>query len=170
MAEFLAGNGPWSLMVSEGRLDLRILQPDRPQRLAPDLEVTALPVPHRDEFSDTVGFVLRGASRSLLYLPDIDRWELWERDIAEVVSSVDIAMLDASFYSADELPGRSQADIPHPLVTDTMRRLGHLTSRRRIVLTHLNNSNPVLDEGGPERQAVLDAGFEVARAGLSYDL
>ena len=171
MAEFLAANGPWSLMVEEGRLDLRVLEPDRPTRLAEDLEVTALPVPHRDEYSDTFGFVFRGPGRSLLYLPDIDRWDVWDRRIEDVVSNVDVSMLDATFYSAAEVGGRSQEQIPHPLVTDTMRRLEPaVRTGHTVVLTHLNNSNPVLDEDSPERARVLEAGFKVARAGQTYRL
>lgn len=171
MAAFLTANGPWSLLVDEGRLDLRVLEPDRPTRLAADLEVTALPVPHRDEYSDTFGFVFRAGRRSLLFLPDIDRWDAWDRDIVSVVESVDIAFLDATFYSASEVGGRSQEEIPHPLVTDTVRRLGPVArSGRRVVLTHLNNSNPLLDGDGPERAAVLEAGFEIARAGQRYPL
>jgi pyrroloquinoline quinone biosynthesis protein B len=171
MAEFLATNGPWSLMVQEGRLDLRVLEPDRPTRLAEDLEVTPLPVPHRDEYSDTFGFVFRGGRRSLLFLPDIDRWDLWDRRIEDVVSTVDVSMLDATFYSAAEVGGRSQEQIPHPLITDTVRRLGPaVEAGRTVVLTHLNNSNPVLDEGSAERTRVLQAGFRVARAGQSYPL
>jgi len=170
MAAFLASNGPWSLMVREGRLDLRVVEPDVPVALAPGLEVTAIAVPHREEFSDTIAFVVRGARQSLLYLPDIDRWDAWDRDIADVVAGVDIAMLDASFYSMDELPGRDQSEVPHPLAVDTMSRLGHLTGKHRIVLTHLNNTNPLLDDGGPERTAALAAGFEIARAGQRFDL
>lgn len=169
MADFLTGNGPWSLMVSEGRLDLRVLTPGVPVSLARGLEVTALTVPHRDEFSDTVAFILRGERSSLLYLPDIDSWNDWTRDIADVVAAVDVAMLDASFYSLAELPGRNPSEVPHPLASDTMQRLGHLTRDHRIVLTHLNNSNPLLDDG-PERAAALDAGFEVARAGQRFAL
>ena len=114
--------------------------------------------------------MFRGARRSLLYLPDIDRWDAWDRDIVDVVSDVDVAMLDATFYSANELPGRDVSDVPHPLVTDTIQRLRHLAAGRRIVLTHMNSSNPVLDEGSPQRNAVLAAGFEVARAGQSFSL
>jgi pyrroloquinoline quinone biosynthesis protein B len=170
MARFLSTNGPWDLMVREGRLDLRVLQPDRPVSLASGLDVTALAVPHREEYSDTVGFVFQGARASLLYLPDINGWDEWDRDIAEVVAGVDVAMVDSSFYSMDELPGRDQSEVPHPLVVDTMRRLGPLTGEHRIVLTHLNNSNPLLDEEGPEREFALAAGFEVARAGQRFDL
>jgi len=170
MAAFLEANGPWSLMVREGRLELRIVQPDVPVRLAPGLEVAAIAVPHREEYSDTVAFLFRGARASVLYLPDIDGWGEWNRDIADVVSEVDVAMLDASFYSLDELPGRDESEVPHPLVVDTMRRLGHLTDDHRIVLTHLNNTNPLLDEDGPERATAIAAGFEIARAGLRFDL
>ncbi len=145
MARFLADNGPWSLLVEEGHLDLRVLQPDVPVRLAADLDVTALEVPHRDEFSDTLGFVFRGPRGSLLYLPDIDRWDRWERRIEDVVATVDVALIDATFYSSEEVAGRSQSEIPHP-------------------------SNPILDPGGPERRSVTEAGFGIARAGLSYRL
>lgn len=171
MAEFLSANGPWSLMVQEGRLDLRVLPPDRATRLAEDLEVTALSVPHRDEYSDTFGFVFRGPRRSLLYLPDVDRWDVWERRIEDVVETVDVALLDATFYSAAEVAGRAQEEIPHPLITDTMRRLEPaVRAGRTVVLTHLNNSNPVLDEGSFERDEVLRRGFRVARAGQEYAL
>ncbi|MGB5302867.1 MAG: MBL fold metallo-hydrolase [Gemmatimonadota bacterium] len=171
MAEFLRTNGPWSLMVDEGRLDLRVLEPERPTRLAEDLSVTALQVPHRDEYSDTLGFVFQGPRRSLLYLPDIDRWDQWDRRIEDVVAEVDIALLDSTFYSAAELPGRNQSEVPHPLIIDTMERLGPLArSDRSIILTHLNSSNPVLDLDGPERKAVLAAGFEIARAGQTHPL
>ncbi|MDP2483811.1 MAG: MBL fold metallo-hydrolase [Candidatus Palauibacterales bacterium] len=170
MAEFLSNNGPWSLMVDEGRLDLRILEPDRPTLLADDLSVTAIPVPHRDEYSDTLGFVFRGPRQSLLYLPDIDRWDRWDRRVEDVVAGVDVSLLDATFYSAAELPGRDQTQIPHPLVTDTIDRLEGLTSGRSVVLTHLNSTNPVLDPGSPERERVLAAGFGIARAGQTYPL
>jgi pyrroloquinoline quinone biosynthesis protein B len=171
MAGFLTANGPWSLMVDEGRLDLRVLEPERPTRLADDLSVTALEVPHRDEYSDTLGFVFQGPRHSLLYLPDIDRWDQWHRRIEDVVDEVDIAFLDSTFYSAAELPGRDQTEVPHPLIIDTMERLEPLArSDRSIVLTHLNSSNPVLDLDGPERAAVLAAGFEVARAGQIHAL
>ena len=171
MAQFLASNGPWSLLVEEGRLSLRVLEPGQPVRLAADLTVTALLVPHRDEYTDTLGFVFEGPGRSLLYLPDIDRWESWDLRIEDVVAGVDIALIDATFYSAAEVPGRDRSEIPHPLVTDTIERLGDLVGGdRSVVLTHLNNSNPVLDPDSPERERVLKAGFGVARAGQTYAL
>ncbi|MGH7752699.1 MAG: MBL fold metallo-hydrolase, partial [Gemmatimonadales bacterium] len=124
MAAFLRTNGPWNLMVTEGRLDLRPMEPGRWHRIDDRLSAQPLLVPHRDEFSDTVGYLFRGPSRSLLYLPDIDRWDRWTRRIEDVVAAVDVALLDGTFYGAAEVPGRSQAEIPHPLIPDTMARLG----------------------------------------------
>lgn len=172
MARFLAGNAPWSLMVDERRIVPTPLETEREHRIDEHLAVTLLPVPHRDEFADTVGFVFRGPERSLLYLPDINAWRLWERDVAEVVAGVDVALLDGSFWSMDELPGRSVEDVPHPLIGTTMDRLQPVVDRgdARVLFTHLNNSNPALDEGGEERREVERRGFEVAREGMRLGL
>lgn len=172
MAGFLRSNQPWRLLVDQGRIRLRPLAPDRWHRIDAHLEVRLWPVPHRDELSDTVAFVFRGPGRTLLFLPDIDRWELWDRDVAQAVSSVDVALLDASFWSMDELPGRSVEDVPHPLIPWTMDALQDVVDAgdARVVLTHLNNSNPVLDPEGPQRAEVLARGFEVAREGMRFDL
>ncbi len=171
MADYLRSNGPWSLMVEEGRLDLRPVEPDRWIRIDEQLSARALPVPHRREFSDTVGWLFRGPSRTVLYLPDIDRWEAWERPVEELVASVDVSLLDGSFYSAGELPGRSIEEIPHPLIPGTMERLQAVVrSGRSVVFIHLNNTNPALDEESPEAREILRRGFAVASEGQRFPL
>ena len=150
----------------------RPLSLDRWHRIDEHLEVQLWKVPHRDEFADTVGFVFRGPSASLLYLPDINAWSLWDRDLAQAVTSVDVALLDASFWSLDEIPGRSLEDAPHPIITNTMDLLQGVVDgeRARVVLTHLNNSNPAIDEGGPEQAEILRRGFEIAREEMRFEL
>jgi pyrroloquinoline quinone biosynthesis protein B len=172
MAGFLASNQPWQLMVEQGRLDLRPLAIDRWHRIDEHLDVQLWKVPHRDEFADTVGFVFRGPSSSLLYLPDINAWRAWDRDVAEAVAGVDVALLDGTFWSMDELPGRSVEDIPHPLMTQTMDALQEVVDQdmSRVLLTHLNNSNPALDDGGPQQAEVARRGFEIAREGMRFPL
>ena len=123
MVDYLTANGPWSLLVQAAYVDLRTVTPDRPIELAADLRVTPFIVPHRDEFSDTVGYRIDGPRASALYVPDIDRWGLWDRDIREVVDGVDLAFLDGTFASPDEVPGRSIEQISHPLIPDTRARL-----------------------------------------------
>ena len=155
-ARFLRENGPWSQLVTLGQIEIREIEPDREFTLTPGLRATARRVPHRDEYSDTVGYVVRGPRRSLLYLPDIDKWERWERSCEDEVAGVDLAFLDGTFYAADELPGRSPAEIPHPLIGETLARLrARPALRERVWFIHLNHTNRLLwdtelrAEGGP---------------------
>ncbi len=171
MAGFLASNGPWSLLVDEGRLDLRPVEFDRWYEIDDSLSAMATPVPHRPEFSDTVGWTFRGPSRSLLYLPDIDSWEAWDRDVAEVVRGVDVALLDATFYSPGEVPGRNIEDIPHPMVPHSMDLLQEVArGEREVVFIHLNNTNPALDEASAEAREIVSRGFSVATEGQRFGL
>lgn len=170
MAEYLGTNGPWSLMVDEGRLVFPDVPLDQWFDIDDKIAARMIPVPHRQEFSDTVGFMFRGPSRSILYLPDIDRWEDWSYGISDLVREVNVALLDGSFYSAGEVQGRSIEEIPHPLIPHTMDILQSVVrSGARVVFTHLNNTNPAHDDG-PERAEIERRGFEVARAGMRLRL
>jgi len=143
MGAFLTTNGPWSLLVSRGNIDLQTIEPDVPVGLGDGISVTALTVPHRDEFTDTVGYVIAGPHKKALFIPDIDQWQKWSRSIRDVASTVDIAFLDGTFASADEIPGRSTADIPHPLMPATRELLKGV--RAQIWFIHLNHTNREID-------------------------
>jgi pyrroloquinoline quinone biosynthesis protein B len=167
---FLQGAGPWSLLFRLEQVEPRVVTPEVPFTLTERLRATAIVVPHRDEFSDTVAFRVEGPSKKLLFLPDIDRWESWSRPIEEEVAAVDVALLDATFWDMTELPGRDRAQIPHPLVTETIQRLRPLAATRRIVLVHLNHSNPIVDPESAEARAVREAGLEVGKEGMRFAL
>jgi pyrroloquinoline quinone biosynthesis protein B len=167
MAGFLREHAPWSLLVTQGNVDLCILTPDEEVQLSPRLWLAPLPVPHRDEFSDTMAYLVRGLRRQLFYCPDIDGWDRWSQDLVRVVSGVDVALLDGTFFSADELPGRDVSQIPHPLVTDTAQRLSVADSE--VHLIHLNHTNPLL-RPGPEREWVAARGIGVGTTGMSWRL
>lgn len=167
MAQFLRGNGPWSQLVALGNIELHEIEPGREFPLTAHLRVTPLSVPHRDEFSDTVGFLVRGPRRSLLYVPDIDKWERWVLKVEEEVARVDLALLDGTFLEAGELPGRNLSEIPHPLVEETIVRLTPLA--RRVLFIHLNHTNRLLWD----KRALRDLarrGFHVARDGEELPL
>ena len=167
MAGFLRENAPWSQLAALGNVELRVLTPDREVQLSPRLWLTPLAVPHRDEFSDTLAYLVRGPGRRLFYCPDIDGWDRWARDVGQVVGGVDVALLDGTFFSADELPGRDVAEIPHPLVTDTAERLAGVESE--VFLIHLNHSNP-LQRPGPERAWLAERGIGVGATGMRWRL
>jgi pyrroloquinoline quinone biosynthesis protein B len=165
MAAFLRGNGPWSQLVTLGNIELVEIEPGRPFDLAPGLRATAWTVPHRDEFSDTVAYRIEGPTRKLLYVPDIDKWEKWDRRLEDEVAAVSVALLDGTFEREAELPGRSLREIPHPLVGETAARLAGLPLPGRDVrLIHLNHTNRLLWDDEARREA-LGRGLAVARDG-----
>jgi len=143
MTAYLTSNGPWSQLVSAGNISLYPLLPEHQITIDGGLRVTPLLVPHRDEFTDTVGYLIEGPNKKALFIPDIDQWSKWNRDIRAVADTVDYAFLDGTFASASEIPGRSIADIPHPLMSDTRARLKG--TRAQVWFIHLNHTNPELD-------------------------
>jgi pyrroloquinoline quinone biosynthesis protein B len=174
MAGYLKTNGPWSQLVKLGNVALREFEPGKPFDLEEGVSVKPLQVPHRDEFSDTMAFLIRGPKHTLLYVPDTDSWKAWPRPLTDVLAEekVTIALLDATFYSPDELPDRDVSKIKHPLITQSMDLLEPLvkTGKLRVYFTHLNHSNPALDAGGAARKAIEARGFRVLTEGEEIGL
>ena len=172
MRAFLSREAPWRLLVETGALVLRPISPESAIDLGSALRVEALRVPHRDEFSDTMAFRIRGPRRSVLYLPDIDKWETLSPSIESLIEGVDLALLDGTFFGADEVPGRSMAEIPHPFIEESMRRFAGLSAeqRRKVRFIHLNHGNPAMDPDGSAAGAVRAAGLGLAEQGELIDL
>jgi pyrroloquinoline quinone biosynthesis protein B len=168
MVGWLEGNLPWSLLVADGVLLPRVLAPGGTVALTDALSVTALAVPHRDELTDTLAYLVRGPERTLLYLPDVDAWEAWDRPLDELLAVGDVALVDGTFFADGELPGRSLAAIPHPFVSDTLSRLAGQPAalRAKVLFTHLNHSNPAADPASEAAARVAEAGMAVAQDGL----
>src|SRR6266508_275582 len=169
MAKFLRENRPWSRLVLLGNIAIHEIEPDREFTLTDSLRATALRVPHRDEDSDTVAYVVAGPSRKLLWLPDIDKWEKWDRRIEDVLRTVDAAFVDGTFFSADEIPGRSIAEIPHPLVPETVSRLRNEGLAPGAFFFPLIQTNRLLRDLGSVRQ-LREKGFQVAFEGQRLSL
>jgi pyrroloquinoline quinone biosynthesis protein B len=172
MKSFLETSGPWSQLVALENVEIRALEAGTAVRLNDRISVTPLVVPHRDEFSETVGFIVAGTKTRLLFLPDIDKWEKWDRAVEEVVQSVDRAYVDGTFYADGEVPGRSLKEIPHPFVSETMERFAArpAAERAKIRFIHLNHSNPALDPKSRARGEITRAGFGVAEEGERFEL
>jgi pyrroloquinoline quinone biosynthesis protein B len=172
MLGFLQSNEPWSQLFRLGQVEPRPLEVGRPVELAPGLTITPWSVPHRDEHSDTLAFVVEGTGRRLLWLPDIDAWDDWDRKLEEVLDEVDLAFLDGTFWSQEELPGREIGDIPHPCVKDTADRLapGLLERRAEVCFVHLNHSNPLLGPDPALRESLERRGFLVAEESERFAL
>jgi len=168
MAAFLRENGPWGQLVELENIVLRPLADRREVRLNDRLTVTPFTVPHRDEYSETVGFVIRGPHRAVLFLPDIDKWERWDEAgerIEDWIARVDVAYLDGSFYENGEIPGRDMSLIPHPFIRESMERFAALpeAERGKVRFLHLNRTNPAIVDGSEAQRTIEKAGFGVAR-------
>jgi len=167
MRAFLENNGPWSQLVSLHNIKLFPLQADSSIVLNNKIKVTPVKVPHRDEFSETVGFQIEGPQKKVLFIPDIDKWNLWDRRIVEVVKAVDYAFLDGSFFQNGEIPGRDMSEIPHPFVVESMELFKNLSNadKAKIHFIHFNHTNPVLHKDSEARRRVVEAGFNIAEEG-----
>ncbi len=172
MHEYLAANGPWSQLVQLQNIELFELADGQPVKVGPSITVTPMLVPHRDEYSETVGFLIEGPSKSAVFIPDIDKWEMWSTDIRDVVRSVDYALLDATFFKDGELGGRDMSKIKHPFVSESMDLFDSLTDdeKSRVVFIHMNHTNPLLIDGSPEQAEVKRRGFRYATEGMRLEL
>jgi pyrroloquinoline quinone biosynthesis protein B len=175
MAEYLRGNGPWDQLVRFENIRIEPLAAGLSVSLATDLAVTPLLVPHRQEYSEVVGYRIVGPERSVLFIPDIDsftEWDAWGVRVEDEIAAVDIAYLDGCFFDHGEVPGRDMSQFPHPLIAESMRRFAPLpaTERAKVRFIHLNHTNPALRPDSAERRRIEAAGFRVAEEGERVEL
>ena len=172
MKSFLENNGPWSQLVTLNNIQIKPLTEGNWENISPSLRVKPILVPHRDEFSETVGFIIEGPHKKLLFIPDIDKWEKWQTDILSLVKEVDHALIDGTFFSAAEVGNRNIAEIPHPLVEESMKLFDSLSAKEKekIMFIHFNHTNPLLNEQSEEARLLKSKGFRIAEIDLRIDL
>lgn len=171
-AEFIASNGPWDQLVGLNNIVLRPLSEGTAVALSPKLHVTAIQVPHRDEYSETAGYEIRGPEKTVLFIPDIDKWERWDISLIEKVKETDLVFIDASFYNSAEIGYRDISEIPHPFVVESLSLLSVLPRglRSRVYFIHMNHTNPLLDPNSEASREVKARGFGIARKGDRFKL
>jgi pyrroloquinoline quinone biosynthesis protein B len=172
MTSFLTNNGPWGQLVSNKNILLEALTADKKVLLSPLLTVTPFLVPHRDEYSETVGFLIKGPHKQALFIPDIDKWARWDTSIIKLLSEVDYAFVDATFYDGNELNTRDISEIPHPFVIESMALFKDLPAaeKNKIYFIHLNHTNPLLNPESREYGEVINRGFHVATFHQEFEL
>ena len=165
MKSYLEQNGPWSQLVSNKNIDLHPIENRKLLSMSANLKIMPLQVPHRDEYSETVGYKIIGPSKSALFIPDIDKWEKWNTSITELIKTVDYAFLDASFFDGEELNTRDISHIPHPFVVESMALFVKLSDedKAKINFIHFNHTNALLNLESEQAQKVLENGFKIAQ-------
>ena len=177
MLELINQTPHWQIMIEQGVFSIDEISNGESRQKA-GFSITPILVPHRGELSDTHAFILRGENKSLLYLPDHDSWDetlslYGMNTIREWLASlnVDIALLDGTFWSCDELSERSQQVVPHPPIKQTIDMLGYKQQGDPdIIFFHLNHTNPVYDEWSEEHTKVVEMGWSIAKQGMRFKI
>lgn len=164
MKIFLEQNGPWSQLVNTNNIKIKTLKNLESLDITKQLQITPFLVPHRDEYSETVGYYIKGPNKTALFIPDIDKWNRWETSITALVKEVDYAFLDATFYSGEELNNRTMSEIPHPFILESMKLFNPLNfnEKQKIYFIHMNHTNPALDNKSNAYKTILKNGFNIA--------
>ena len=166
MQNFIKTNAPWNQLVEIENINLKLLKNDSSIELNQRISVTPFLVPHRDEYSETVGYKIKANNKSLIFIPDIDKWKQWETNITELIKKVNYAFLDATFYKNGELK-RDMSEIPHPFVEESMELFSNLSEKdkQKVHFIHFNHTNPLLINGSNAQKEVSEKGFNLAREG-----
>lgn len=172
MKRFLETNGPWSQLVTLKNINLKLIENNKDIKIGEQLFIEPFLVPHRDEYSETVGYRIIGKEKSLAFIPDIDKWEKWHGSIFQLVLNTDILLLDGTFYSQNEIPHRNMAEIPHPFIIESMETLSELNSenRSKVHFIHFNHSNPAIKDNSPAYHTIKSKRFNLAREGDRFNL
>ena len=172
MKNFLSQNGPWSQLVNTKNISLQEMTDQKEIQLSPGLKIIPFIVPHRDEFSETVGYRITGPNKKALFIPDIDKWEKWSTSVKDAIAGVDYAFIDGTFYDAAEINNRDISTIPHPFIIESMKLFEDLPKKKKkkIWFIHFNHTNPVLNKTSEQAKWVLKNGFNIAGINDSFGL
>jgi pyrroloquinoline quinone biosynthesis protein B len=171
MKLLLETNAPWSQLVSIKNIAIRPLSDKTPVAVNNRITVEPFLVPHRDEFSETVGYRIKTASKTLVFIPDIDKWQKWATALPDVVKTADYLLIDGTFYADGEI-ARPMSEVPHPFVTETMTLLNDLPAKERakVFFIHFNHSNPLVQGNKAKLSDVKKLGFSVSHTGQRFEL
>ena len=170
--DFISNNGPWDQLVSLNNIKLQRIYNNEKVILHNNLSFTPILVPHRDEYSETVGYIIEGNRKKALYIPDIDKWAKWNISITEMIKNVDYAFLDGTFFDEKEINNRDISEIPHPFIIESLELFNNLKNidKAKVYFIHLNHTNPVLNKNSEEYKRVILSGFNVAEPGMEFVL
>jgi len=169
MRSMLEQNAPLSQLVHLRNIDISQLADGVAVKLNDRITVEPFLVPHRDEFSETVGYRIRTDSKTFIYIPDIDKWEKWNTPIADIVRSSDHILIDGTFYADGEID-RPMSEVPHPFITETIALLKGLPAkdRAKVVFMHFNHSNPLVQGDRSKLSLIRRLGFSAATEGQRF--
>jgi pyrroloquinoline quinone biosynthesis protein B len=171
MITYLTKNCPWSQLVELENIVFEKLQNEATIVLNAQLKGTPFIVPHRDEFSETVGYKIKGENKTALFIPDINKWQKWQKNIVAEVKKVDYAFLDATFFKDEEI-NRPMSEISHPFIEETFHlfKNENIATKNKILFIHFKHTNPALQNTATKKTTLEKLGFKFAFEGIQLDL
>lgn len=129
--------------------------------------------PEIGESAVNIGVEIKSADRRLLFIPGA---AAVTPAMHERLSRADVVLFDGTLFSDDEMissgtggkTGMRMGHMPIDGEDGSLAVLSSLAGRR--IFIHINNTNPILIDGSPERRRVEEAGFEVAHDGMEIVL
>ena len=167
MKEFIEKNKPWNQLVKLNNININLINEKSEYKLNENVTIKPFLVPHRTEFSETVGYNIIINNKTLIFIPDIDKWEEWNIKIENIIPNIDYAFIDGTFYKDGEV-NRDMSKIPHPLIEETMKRCNKLSKsdKSKIHFIHFNHTNPLLIKGSKDQMSVQKNGYNIAEEGM----
>jgi pyrroloquinoline quinone biosynthesis protein B len=173
-------------VLADGVVTRNVIALDRPFALPGGLEARLFAVPGKvplylegadpalaAETGANAGIEITFDGKRLVYVPGA---AAVPPALRERLENADVVLFDATLFTDDEMiatgtgdkTGRRMGHMPVDGPDGTLAALAGLSARR--ILTHINNTNPILIEASPERRKVEAAGFEVAEDGMEIVL
>ena len=170
MSDFIKSNRAFNFLIKSKNINLEIIEEGQNIDLRDNVYISSFLVPHRNEMSETVGYKVKSSKKSIIYLPDIDSWEGWDKDINHIVENNDYLLIDGTFYAKDEIPNRDIQTIPHPSIAESLDKFSNLSkeNRKKVFFTHLNHTNKILKESNAETISLLKKGYNIASDGETF--
>lgn len=158
----LMKNDPFRLLLDRGNIEIHNFEEGDSEKLQGG-EIKAHNVYHPQVNHNTTGFIIEGPEKTLYYLSDITSWT---DEIIEKIKNADIAIIDGTFWSRDEIDRYDE--VPHPTIKDSMEQFSDFDTD--IHFTHLNHTNPALRKDSQERKELEDNGFGVVEKGQEIEI
>lgn len=164
MKNFIFKNQPFRQLVD--KKNIKIIEIfNKKDVFFQNFKVKPFEVPHRNEFSETVGYKLIINQKSIIFIPDIDCWDQWDSNLINLIKENDLLFLDGTFYDKSEIKNRDISKIPHPEILDTINKLSSLDTneKKKVYFIHMNHTNQILKPNTPEYNHLKKNKFNISQ-------
>ena len=116
--------------------------------------------------------LLKYKKKSIIFIPDIDKWNKWKQDILKVIQNNDLVFIDGTFFKDGELSNTTMNKVPHPFIEESMNLFSSLSKadKEKVYFIHLNHTNPAIYGDSNAIKEIETKHFHLAAEGLTFSL